>query len=84
MGGPGGHGEGATGWRQPWCGFKQLLVSYRPRLHRACYVTRVDKDNVPGLDTVVETFQRRQVRTWEGQGGRRGLGALCSTPDEEW
>ncbi|XP_050838718.1 pulmonary surfactant-associated protein C [Serinus canaria] len=40
--------------------YKNLLVSYRARLHRACYVTRVDKDNIPGLDTVVETFQRRQ------------------------
>ncbi|XP_053822644.1 pulmonary surfactant-associated protein C-like [Vidua chalybeata] len=41
--------------------YKNLLVSYRARLHRACYVTRVDKDNIPGLDTVVETFQRRQA-----------------------
>lgn len=74
-------------WSRPGSGFKQLLVSYRPRLHCACYVTRVDKDNVPGLDTVVETFQRRQVRTWLGQGGRGGLSALCSPPlmrnDEE-
>ncbi|KAM7028576.1 surfactant protein C-like [Acridotheres tristis] len=41
--------------------YKNLLVSYRARLHRACYVTRVGKDNIPGLDTVVETFQRRQA-----------------------
>ncbi|XP_062366450.1 pulmonary surfactant-associated protein C [Cinclus cinclus] len=41
--------------------YKNLLVSYRPRLHRACYVTRVDKDNIPGLDIVVGTFQRRQA-----------------------
>lgn len=55
-------------------------MSYRARLHRACYVTRVDKDNIPGLDTVLRTFQSRQVRTWLGQGGRGGLGALCSHP----
>nr|XP_054506454.1 pulmonary surfactant-associated protein C-like [Agelaius phoeniceus] len=41
--------------------YRNLLVSYRARLHRACYVTRVDKDNIPGLDSVVETFQRRQA-----------------------
>lgn len=41
--------------------YKNLLVSYRARLHRACYVTRVDKDNIPGLDTVLRTFQSRQA-----------------------
>ncbi|TRZ11968.1 hypothetical protein HGM15179_015137 [Zosterops borbonicus] len=41
--------------------YRNLLVSYRPQLHRACYVTRVDKDNIPGLDTVVETFQHHQA-----------------------
>ncbi|XP_064256294.1 pulmonary surfactant-associated protein C [Passer domesticus] len=41
--------------------YRNLLVSYRARLHRACYVTRVDRDNIPGLDTVLETFQRRQA-----------------------
>ncbi|XP_027659601.2 pulmonary surfactant-associated protein C-like [Falco biarmicus] len=41
--------------------YKNLLVSYRSRLHRACYITRVDEDNIPGLDAVAETFQRRQA-----------------------
>ncbi|OPJ83945.1 pulmonary surfactant-associated protein C-like [Patagioenas fasciata monilis] len=41
--------------------YKNLLVSYRSQLHRACYITRMDKDNIPGLDTIAETFQRRQV-----------------------
>ncbi|NXX17711.1 PSPC protein, partial [Podargus strigoides] len=41
--------------------YKNLLVSYRSLLHRACYVTRVDKDNIPGLDTIAETFRRRQA-----------------------
>ncbi|XP_075379650.1 surfactant protein C-like [Mycteria americana] len=41
--------------------YKNLLVSYRSRLHRACYVTRADKDNIPGLDAVAETFRRRQA-----------------------
>ncbi|XP_030319982.1 pulmonary surfactant-associated protein C-like [Calypte anna] len=41
--------------------YKNLLVTYRSRLHHSCYVTRVDKDNIPGLDTVTQTFQRRQA-----------------------
>uniref|UniRef100_A0A8C0BVP2 Surfactant protein C n=1 Tax=Buteo japonicus TaxID=224669 RepID=A0A8C0BVP2_9AVES len=42
------------------------------RLDHACYVTRVDKDNIPGLDTVAETFQRRQVSA--GHPARHRLG----------
>ncbi|KAK2513139.1 hypothetical protein Q9233_015769 [Columba guinea] len=41
--------------------YKNLLVSYRSQLHRACYITRVDKDNIPGLDAIAESFQRRQA-----------------------
>ncbi|NXT28175.1 PSPC protein, partial [Syrrhaptes paradoxus] len=39
--------------------YGKLLVGYRSWRHRACYVTRVDEDNIPGLDTVTNTFQRR-------------------------
>ncbi|KAM6106754.1 surfactant protein C-like [Pterocles gutturalis] len=39
--------------------YSKLLVGYRSWRHRACYVTRVDEDNIPGLDTVTNTFQRR-------------------------
>ncbi|XP_075592631.1 surfactant protein C-like [Balearica regulorum gibbericeps] len=41
--------------------YKNLLVSYRSLLHRACYVTRMDKDNIPGLDAIAKTFQQRQA-----------------------
>ncbi|KAM6235163.1 surfactant protein C-like [Porphyrio hochstetteri] len=41
--------------------YKNLLVSYRSPLHPACYVTHVDKDNIPGLDAVAKIFQRRQA-----------------------
>ncbi|XP_009070681.1 PREDICTED: pulmonary surfactant-associated protein C [Acanthisitta chloris] len=41
--------------------YKNLLVSYRSHLHPACYIIRVDKDNIPGLDTVAETFQHQQA-----------------------
>ncbi|NXB33422.1 PSPC protein, partial [Eulacestoma nigropectus] len=40
--------------------YGKLLVGYRSWRHRACYITRVDKDNFPGLDAATETFQRRQ------------------------
>ncbi|KAM4645010.1 surfactant protein C-like [Amazona ochrocephala] len=40
--------------------YKNLLVSYRSQLHGACYIAHMDKDNIPGLDTVAESFQRRQ------------------------
>uniref|UniRef100_A0A8D2NQN3 BRICHOS domain-containing protein n=1 Tax=Zosterops lateralis melanops TaxID=1220523 RepID=A0A8D2NQN3_ZOSLA len=71
---------GITPSATTWFGFQQLLVSYRPQLHRACYVTRVDKDNIPGLDTVMETFQHRQVRTWLGQEGLGGAEDKISMP----
>ncbi|GAB0200240.1 pulmonary surfactant-associated protein C-like [Grus japonensis] len=41
--------------------YKNLLVSYRSLLHRACYVTRMDEDNIPGLDAIAKTFQQRQA-----------------------
>ncbi|NWW01973.1 PSPC protein, partial [Oreocharis arfaki] len=47
--------------------YSELLVGYRSWRHRACYITRVDKDNFPGLDAVTETFQRRQE---EDAGGK--------------
>ncbi|KAM6294671.1 LOW QUALITY PROTEIN: surfactant protein C [Aegotheles albertisi] len=42
--------------------YSKLLVSFRSWHHRACYITRVDKDNIPGLDTVTETFQQALVK----------------------
>ncbi|XP_017587372.1 PREDICTED: pulmonary surfactant-associated protein C isoform X2 [Corvus brachyrhynchos] len=41
--------------------YSKLLLGYRSWRHRACYITRVDKDNFPGLDAATETFQRRQA-----------------------
>ncbi|OPJ83944.1 pulmonary surfactant-associated protein C [Patagioenas fasciata monilis] len=45
--------------------YGKLLVGYRSWRHRVCYVTRMDKDNIPGLDAVTETFQRRQAEVKE-------------------
>ncbi|NXC92197.1 PSPC protein, partial [Cercotrichas coryphoeus] len=40
--------------------YSKLLVGYRSWRRRACYIARLDQDNLPGLDAVTETFQRRQ------------------------
>ncbi|XP_021154650.2 pulmonary surfactant-associated protein C [Columba livia] len=45
--------------------YGKLLVGYRSWRHHVCYVTRMDKDNIPGLDAVTETFQRRQAEMKE-------------------
>uniref|UniRef100_A0A8C8ACB7 Surfactant protein C n=1 Tax=Otus sunia TaxID=257818 RepID=A0A8C8ACB7_9STRI len=54
--------------------YKNLLVSYRSQLHHTCYITRMDKNNIPGLDAVTETFQRRQVSAGHPAGHRMGCG----------
>ncbi|NXP44409.1 PSPC protein, partial [Heliornis fulica] len=73
--------------------YSKLLVSYRSWPHGACYVTRVDKDDIPGLDTVTKVFQRRQAEMKEGDSAvpladRSILGTtvniLCSTVPVYW
>ncbi|XP_035752009.1 pulmonary surfactant-associated protein C [Egretta garzetta] len=74
--------------------YSKLLVSYRSWRHRACYVTRMDGDNVPGLDAITETFQRRQAEVTEAGDNavpladRSILGTtvniLCSTVPIYW
>ncbi|KAM6235159.1 surfactant protein C-like [Porphyrio hochstetteri] len=73
--------------------YSKLLVSYRSWRHRACYVTRMDKDNIPGLDAVTQTFQQRQAEMKEGESpaplaDRSILGTtvniLCSTVPVYW
>lgn len=55
---------------------KQLLVGYRSWRHRACYIARMDRDSIPGLDTVTESFQRQQVSAGHPPGGQRLQGRL--------
>ncbi|KAM9607990.1 LOW QUALITY PROTEIN: surfactant protein C [Morphnus guianensis] len=74
--------------------YSKLLVSYRSWRHRACYITRLDEDNIPGLDAVTETFQRRQAEMKEAGDNampladRSVLGTtiniLCSTVPVYW
>ncbi|NXC49903.1 PSPC protein, partial [Penelope pileata] len=74
--------------------YSKLLVSYRSWLHGACYVTRVDKDSIPGLDAVTKAFQHRQAErkkdgvTAEPIADRSILGTtvniLCSTVPVYW
>ncbi|NXT33175.1 PSPC protein, partial [Pelecanoides urinatrix] len=74
--------------------YSKLLVGYRSWRHRACYITHMDKDNIPGLDTITETFQRRQAEMKEAGDNavpladRSILGTtvniLCSTVPVYW
>ncbi|KAM6395505.1 surfactant protein C [Rhynochetos jubatus] len=70
--------------------YGKLLVSYRSGLHRACYITRVDTDNIPGLDAIAKTFQRRQAEEElaTALADRSLLGTtasiLCSTVPVYW
>ncbi|NXN07659.1 PSPC protein, partial [Indicator maculatus] len=74
--------------------YSKLLVGYRSWQQPACYISRVDKDNIPGLDAVTQTFQRRQAEL-KGTGAsampladRSMLGTtvniLCSTVPVYW
>uniref|UniRef100_A0A8C4JM60 Surfactant protein C n=1 Tax=Dromaius novaehollandiae TaxID=8790 RepID=A0A8C4JM60_DRONO len=60
---------------------QQLLISYRSWLQQACYVTRMDKDNIQGLDAVTTAFRRRQVSAGPGfslrQAERQEAGAAA-------
>ncbi|NXD18136.1 PSPC protein, partial [Nothocercus nigrocapillus] len=41
--------------------YERLLISYRSWRHPTCYVTRLDQDNIQGLDAVTAVFERRQA-----------------------
>ncbi|NWS76796.1 PSPC protein, partial [Crotophaga sulcirostris] len=74
--------------------YSKLLVGYRSWRHRACYVTRMDKDSIPGLDAITNTFQHRQDEMKKGEDNsvpladRSILGTtmniLCSTVPVYW
>ncbi|NXL40360.1 PSPC protein, partial [Glaucidium brasilianum] len=74
--------------------YSKLLVSYRSWRHRACCIIRMDKDNIPGLDAVTETFQRWQAEMKEAGGNAEPLAdrsilgttvnILCSTVPVYW
>ncbi|NXI47905.1 PSPC protein, partial [Galbula dea] len=74
--------------------YSKLLVGYRSWRHRACYITHMDKENIPGLDAITETFQHQQVERKEAEDNampladRSILGTtlniLCSTVPVYW
>lgn len=37
----------------------QLLIGYKPEHQKACYITRMDKENVQGIDALLQEFQVR-------------------------
>ncbi|NWH62109.1 PSPC protein, partial [Geococcyx californianus] len=74
--------------------YSKLLVGYRSWRHRTCYITRMDRDNIPGLDAITKTFQHRQDEMKRGENNtmpladRSILGTtvniLCSTVPVYW
>ncbi|XP_030906101.2 pulmonary surfactant-associated protein C-like [Melopsittacus undulatus] len=68
--------------------YSKLLVGYRSWRHSSCCITRMDPDSIPGLDTVTESFQRRQVSAAVPLADRSILGTsiniLCSTVPVYW
>ncbi|XP_013917286.1 PREDICTED: pulmonary surfactant-associated protein C-like [Thamnophis sirtalis] len=39
--------------------FAKLLIGYKPEHQEACYLTRMDKENIQGLDTLLKEFQAK-------------------------
>ncbi|XP_025898814.1 pulmonary surfactant-associated protein C [Nothoprocta perdicaria] len=74
--------------------YSKLLISYRSWRHPACYVTRMARDSVQGLDAVTAAFRHRQAEQQESGvpgeplGDRSLLGTtanvLCSTVPVYW
>ncbi|NXN92128.1 PSPC protein, partial [Rhinopomastus cyanomelas] len=74
--------------------YNKLLVGYRSWRRGACFITRADPNNIPGLDAVTETFRRRQAALKEALpdatplADRSILGTtiniLCSTVPVYW
>ncbi|NXD18133.1 PSPC protein, partial [Nothocercus nigrocapillus] len=74
--------------------YSKLLISYRSWRHPACYVTRMDRDNIQGLDAVTAAFRRRQAERQESGAPAEPLGdrsllgttanVLCSTVPVYW
>ncbi|XP_025898124.1 pulmonary surfactant-associated protein C-like [Nothoprocta perdicaria] len=70
--------------------YEHLLISYRSWRHPACYVTRMDRNNIQGLDAVTAAFERRQAeRALSEPLGDRSLlstaaNVLCSVLPVYW
>uniref|UniRef100_A0A8C4YB40 Surfactant protein C n=1 Tax=Gopherus evgoodei TaxID=1825980 RepID=A0A8C4YB40_9SAUR len=45
--------------------YHHLLICYKSWQGRACYITKMDKENIQGLDTIAKMFQHFQVSSWE-------------------
>uniref|UniRef100_A0A8C6ZD67 Surfactant protein C n=1 Tax=Nothoprocta perdicaria TaxID=30464 RepID=A0A8C6ZD67_NOTPE len=59
--------------------YSKLLISYRSWRHPACYVTRMDRNNIQGLDAVTAAFERRQVSAGMGGDAHHGATSLRVT-----
>uniref|UniRef100_A0A8C3H5T4 Surfactant protein C n=1 Tax=Chrysemys picta bellii TaxID=8478 RepID=A0A8C3H5T4_CHRPI len=45
--------------------YHHLLICYKSWQGRACYITKMDKENIQGLDTIAKVFQHLQVSSSE-------------------
>nr|XP_014435225.2 pulmonary surfactant-associated protein C-like [Pelodiscus sinensis] len=77
--------------------YRHLLIGYRSWPGRACYLRRMDPENIPGLDAIAKAFQHRQLGPSEEpeeggfpapQANRSALGTtvniLCSNVPIYW
>ncbi|XP_067386360.1 surfactant protein C [Emydura macquarii macquarii] len=48
--------------------FSHLLIGYKSRQGRACYIIKMDKENIQGLDTIAKAFQHLQFKQGEEMG----------------
>nr|XP_023961389.2 pulmonary surfactant-associated protein C [Chrysemys picta bellii] len=45
--------------------YHHLLICYKSWQGRACYITKMDKENIQGLDTIAKVFQHLQLEQGE-------------------
>uniref|UniRef100_K7FH50 Surfactant protein C n=1 Tax=Pelodiscus sinensis TaxID=13735 RepID=K7FH50_PELSI len=62
--------------------YRHLLIGYRSWPGRACYLRRMDPENIPGLDAIAKAFQHRQVSGWGQRGQRRARLGPSEEPEE--
>ncbi|XP_044273293.1 pulmonary surfactant-associated protein C-like [Varanus komodoensis] len=61
--------EGARGPATVVYDLNKLLIGYKPSQGDTCYITRMDKENIQGLDAAVKEFQVRSLAGLRGSCG---------------
>uniref|UniRef100_A0A8D2LIL1 Surfactant protein C n=1 Tax=Varanus komodoensis TaxID=61221 RepID=A0A8D2LIL1_VARKO len=65
--------EGARGPATVVYDLNKLLIGYKPSQGDTCYITRMDKENIQGLDAAVKEFQVRSLAGLRGSCGQEAL-----------